>query len=205
MTVIALVSLFATALLGLAVSRGYSAYRLEWHAFQLLGHRATVDRWANLADFLGVPVIVTLGVVSVIFGAVRHIAMRVAAFAGFAAAALLINERVVKPVVQERFGTAFSFPSGHVTAVCATALAMWIALYPVLGRWARVSTFVLGSAWTFLMAVAVVGAFWHTPLDDVGSILLSVGVVTAGAAMLGPQPARQDSVTVAPARVLERV
>ena len=41
------------------------------------------------------------------------------------------------------------------------------------------------------MAVAVVGAFWHTPLDDVGSILLSVGVVTAGAAILGPLPARR--------------
>ncbi len=62
---------------------------------------------------------------------------------------------------------------------------MWIALYPVLGRWARVSTFVFGAGWTFLMSVAVVGAFWHTPLDDVGSIFLSVGVVTAGAALLG--------------------
>ncbi len=204
MAVIALVSLFATALLGLAVSRGYRAYRLEWHAFELLGHRAAVDRWANLADFLAVPVIGTLIVVSMVFGAVRHIPMRVAAFAGFAAAALLINEYVVKPAVQERFGPALSFPSGHVTAVCATALAMWIALHPVLGRWARVSTFVLGSAWTFLMGVAVVGAFWHTPLDDIGSTLLSVGVVTAGAAIIGPLPARQDPVTVAPPRVLER-
>ena len=205
MTVIALVSLFAAALLGLAVSRGYRAYRLEWHAVQLLGDRANIDRWNNLADFLAVPVISTLLVVSVIFGAVRHIPMRVVAFAGFAAAALLINEQVVKPAVQERFGTAFSFPSGHVTAVCATALAMWLALYPVLGRWARVSTFALGAAWTLVMAVAVVGAFWHTPLDDIGSIFLSVGVVTAGAAILGPLPARQEPVAVAPARVLERV
>ena len=205
MTVIALVSLFAMALLGLAVSRGYRAYRLEWHAIQLLGHRANVAHWNDLADFLAVPVIATLVVVSVIFGAVRHIPMRVAAFGGFAALALLINEQVVKPAVQERAGAAFSFPSGHVTAVCATSLAMWIALYPVLGRWARVSTFALGVGWTFLMAVAVVGAFWHTPLDDIGSILLSVGVVTAGAAILGPQQARQDRVTVAPARVLERV
>ena len=82
---------------------------------------------------------------------------------------------------------------------------MWMALYPVLGRWARVGTFLLGAAWTLLISIAVVGAFWHTPLDDVGSIFLSVGVVTAGAAILGPLPAPRPPVPVAPARVLETV
>jgi hypothetical protein len=37
------------------------------------------------------------------------------------------------------------------------------------------------------MSVVVVGALWHTPLDDVGSLFLSVGIVTAGAAILGPK------------------
>ncbi len=64
---------------------------------------------------------------------------------------------------------------------------MWIALYPVLGKSARSITFAFGPGWTLLMSVAVVGAFWHTPLDDVGSVLLSVGVVTAGAAILEPK------------------
>jgi membrane-associated phospholipid phosphatase len=205
LAVIALVSLLITALLGFVVSRGYSGYRLEWHAMQLLGRRADVGHWADLADLLAVPVIGSLVGVCVIYGAIRHIPLRVVAFAGFAAGALLLNERVVKPVVQERIDVGLSFPSGHVTAVCATALAMWIALYPVLGRRARVSTFIFGAAWTFLMSVAVVGAVWHTPLDDVGSIFLSVGVVTAGAALLGTPRARRAPVAVAPARVLERV
>jgi hypothetical protein len=205
LTIIALVSLFTTALLGLAVSRGYGAYGLEWHAMRLLGHASNIARWADLADLLAAPVIVSLVVVSLIVGARHRIPLRVVAFAGFAGAALLINEHVVKPAVQERLLGGLSFPSGHVTAVCATALAMWIALYPVLGRWARVSTFVLGAGWTLLMSIAVVGAFWHTPLDDVGSIFLSVGVVTAGAAILGPLPARRPPVPVAPARALERV
>jgi membrane-associated phospholipid phosphatase len=203
--IIALVSLLTTALLGLAVSRGYGAYGLEWRAMRLLGHASNIARWADLADLLAAPVIVSIVVVSVIVGARRHIPLRVLAFAGFAGAALLINEHVVKPAVQERLLGGLSFPSGHVTAVCATALAMWIALYPVLGRWARVSTFVLGAGWTLLMSIAVVGAFWHTPLDDVGSIFLSVGVVTAGAAILGPLPARRPPVQVAPVRVLESV
>jgi hypothetical protein len=205
LTIIALVSLLALALLSLAVSRGYGAYRLEWHSMRLLGRASDIARWADLADLLAVPAIVSLVVVSVIVGAVHRIPLRVAAFAGFAAAALLINEHVVKPAVQERLLGALSFPSGHVTAVCATALAMWIALYPVLGRWARVSTFVLGAGWTLLMSIAVVGAIWHTPIDDVGSIFLSVGVVTAGAAILGPLTNRRVPAPVAPARVLERV
>jgi hypothetical protein len=60
---------------------------------------------------------------------------------------------------------------------------MWLALYPLLWRRARDVALVLGAAWTLLMSVAVVGALWHTPLDDLGSILLSVGIVTGGAAV----------------------
>ena len=36
------------------------------------------------------------------------------------------------------------------------------------------------------MSLAVVGVLWHTPLDAIGSVLLSVGVVTAGAAVFEP-------------------
>ncbi len=83
LTIIALVSLLTTALLGLAVSRGYGAYRLEWRAMRLLGHASNIARWADLADFLAAPVIVTLVVVSVIVGARHRIPLRVVAFAGF--------------------------------------------------------------------------------------------------------------------------
>ena len=66
-------------------------------------------------------------------------------------------------------------------------MALWIALYPVLGNSARVITFAIGAGWTLLMSVVVVGALWHTPLDDIGSVLFSVGFVTAGAAILEPK------------------
>lgn len=113
----------------------------------------------------------------------------------------------MKPLVQGRFQGMLSFPSGHVTAVCATALAMWLALYPVLGRWARITTFLLGVVWTGLISLAVVGALWHTPIDDIGSFFLSVGVVTAGAAALAPKRAAEQGRVppAAPARVMERV
>jgi hypothetical protein len=86
---------------------------------------------------------------------------------------------------------------------------MWIALYPVLGPVARVTTFVLGAAWTGLISLAVVGALWHTPIDDIGSFFLSVGVITAGAAIVAPKTKRVHgqgpSTPPEPARVMERV
>jgi len=45
-----------------------------------------------------------------------------------------------------------TFPSGNVTAVSATALAMWLALHPLLGTRARDVALVLGAAWTLLMS-----------------------------------------------------
>ena len=199
-------SLLATALLSLAVSRGSSGFELDRNAFLLLGRPPDVDLWKHVADLLAVPVISAAVAASMVFGVLRRILLRVGVFAGIAAAAFLISEQLIKPVVGERFFGQLSFPSGNVTAVCATALAMWIALYPVLGKWARTITFVLGLAWTFLMAAAVVGALWHTPLDCVGSVLLSLGVVTAGAAVYQPKPAPQSAPAPAePHRVTGRV
>ena len=137
-------------------------------------------------------------IASLVFGALRRILLRVGVFAGFAAAAFVISEQIAKPVVGERFFGELSFPSGNVTAVCATAVAMWIALYPVLGKWARGITFVFGAAWTLLMSVAVVGAIWHTPLDCVGSVLLS------SASSPQEQPSTNPSRLRVPGRLLSR-
>ena len=97
-----------------------------------------------------------------------------------------ISEHVIKPLVQRTYYGELTFPSGNVTAVSATALAMWLALGPLLGRMPRHVALVLGGEWVLLMSLAVVGARWHTPLDAIGSVLLSVGVVTAGAAVFEP-------------------
>jgi hypothetical protein len=206
LSVIAVVSLLATALLSLAVSRGSSGFQLDRNALHLLGRPPDVDLWKHVAGLLAAPVIAVVVVASLVLGALRRILLRVGVFAGIAAAAFLISEHLIKPVVGERFFGQLSFPSGNVTAVCATALAMWIALYPVLGKWARSITFLFGVAWTCLMAAAVVGAIWHTPLDCVGSVLLSLGVVTAGAAFYQPKPAPPSTAMAAePLRVTGRV
>ena len=182
----ALTCLLATAVLALALAHGRSPFAFEHPALEWLGPPSALRGWANLAHILAAPVVGAVLAASIAFGLVRRAFIRVAVYAVLAAAALLISEHIAKPLVQRTYYGDLTFPSGHVTAVSATAIAMWLALYPLLGKRARSITLVLGVAWTLLMSLAVVGAHWHTPLDAVGSILLSVGVVTAGAAVLEP-------------------
>jgi hypothetical protein len=191
--VFALTFLSVTAMLALAVAHGYWSYRFERPAFHYLGHPpfyfeppSSIAAWSHVADVLAAPTIGAVLLVALVFGGIRRAFLRVAVYAGFAAAAFLISEKIAKPLVHQMYHGQLSFPSGNVTAVCATALAMWIALYPLLGRWARGITFVLSGTWVLLMGVAVVGARWHVPIDAVGSVLLSVGIVTAGAAAFDP-------------------
>jgi hypothetical protein len=49
----------------------------------------------------------------------------------------LVSEHVAKPLVHETYNGTLTFPSGNVTAVCATAVAMWLAHYPRRGHMAR--------------------------------------------------------------------
>jgi membrane-associated phospholipid phosphatase len=183
LTVIAVVSLLATAILGLAVAPCTGPSWFEGAAIRTLNPGSAAPAWANLAELLAVPVIGAVLVAALAYGALKRAVGRVAVYAGFAASAFVISEHIVKPLVHETYYGELSFPSGNVTAVCATALAMWMALHPLLGRWARAITFALGAAWVMLISLAVVGGLWHTPLDVIGSLLLSVGIVTAGAAV----------------------
>ncbi len=195
--VIALTCLLATATLGWVVAYGHSPYAFEKPALAWLGGppSAANSTWADLARFLAAPVIGAALVIAFVIGLRRRALLRVAAYAVLAASAVLISENIAKPLVQRTYEAELTFPSGHVTAASAAALALWLALYPVLGKWARNVVLVLGIAWTVLMSLAVVGAHWHTPLDAVGSILLSVGVVTAGAAAFEPFGVRRPSMT----------
>ena len=198
--VIALMCLLGTAVLAWAVAHGRSPYALENPAIVWLGPPSAVRSWADLAKLLAAPAIGAVLVVSFALALVRRAFLRVAVYAVLAAAALLISEHVAKPLVQRTYYGELAFPSGSVTAVSATALAMWLALYPLLEKRARNITLVLGVAWTLLTSLAVVGALWHTPLDAVGSILLSVGIVTAGAAVFEPAGTRKPFISAARAR-----
>lgn len=180
----ALVCLLATAALAGAVAHGSGPYGFEDPLLNWLrGSRSDARTWADLVELLSIPAIGVALVVCAGLARARRATYRVAVYAVLAVAALLLSEHVVKPLVQRTYYGELTFPSGNVTAVSATAVAMWLALYPLLEKRARNVVLVIGVAWVLLMSLAVVGAVWHTPLDAVGSILLSVGIVTAGAAV----------------------
>ena len=194
--VIAVVCLYATAILASAVAHGHSPYGFEDPAIDWLGPPSATRGWADLAELLATPTIIAVFVVSFGVGLVRRALVRVLFYAVLAALALLISEHGIKPLVQRTYYGELTFPSGTVTAVSATALAMWLALRPLLDRQSRHVTLVLGVEWVLLISLAVVGARWHTPLDAIGSVLLSVGVVTAGAAAFDPAGTRGPSQAV---------
>ncbi|MBV8462276.1 MAG: phosphatase PAP2 family protein [Acidimicrobiales bacterium] len=195
LTITALISLLATVVLALLVAHGHSPYRFEDDALDWLGPPSAVSAWADVVDLLGIPVLSAVVAVSVCIGLLRKAFSRVVVYAALAAAALLTSEHLVKPLVQRTYDAELTFPSGSVTAVAATALAMWLALGPVLGTRERRLGLLLGISWTLLMSVAVVGALWHTPLDCLGSVLLSIGIVTAGGALFEWATGRRPSVT----------
>jgi membrane-associated phospholipid phosphatase len=199
-----LVCLFSTALLALVVAHTRGPFGFEEPALKWLGPPSVRGPWLDVAHLLAAPAIAVAVVFSFTFGIVRRAFLRVTAYAALGAAALLISEQVAKPLVQRTLDTELTFPSGHVAAISATALAMWLALYPLLGTRGRNITLVLGIAWTLLMSLAVVGAQWHTPLDAIGSILLSVGIVTGGAALLEPACSRGPFMGAVRARIGER-
>jgi membrane-associated phospholipid phosphatase len=200
----ALMCLLACALLAMAVAHSRAPFAFEEPALRWLGPPSADGTWADLAELLAAPAISAALVVSFALGCVRRALLRVAVYAALAAAALLMNEYVAKPLVQRTNYGELTFPSGHVTAVSATALAMWLALFPLLGKPVRNIALVFGIAWTLLMSLAVIGAHWHTPLDAVGSILLSVGIVAAGATVFEPTGTRGPFMGTGRARIGER-
>jgi membrane-associated phospholipid phosphatase len=179
-----LLSLLATAMLAIGVAHGAGPYGFEEPALDWLGRSSTIHIWTVVAELLAYPAVFVVLVATLAVGRAKRAAPRVVMYAALAAGALLISEHVVKPLVQRTYYGELTFPSGNVSAVCATAVAVWLALFPLHGRWARYVTLLIGGSWVLLMSLAVTGAHWHTPLDVLGSVLLSVGVVTTGASVL---------------------
>jgi membrane-associated phospholipid phosphatase len=184
LAITSLISLLAFAALALVVAHGSGPYGFEKGAIDWLGQLSAVRTWSNVAELLGTPAVVAVLVVCFALGLAKQAFLRIALYAGLAVGAILISEHIAKPLVQRTYFSELTFPSGSVTAASATAVAMWLALFPLLERRARIASLILGLAWILLMSSAVVGGLWHTPLDVVGSLLLSVGIISAGGAIL---------------------
>jgi membrane-associated phospholipid phosphatase len=184
LAIAALVCLVAVAILGLVVAHGTGPYGFEDPAINWIARRSAVPAWSDFASILGTPTLVVVLVVCLGIGQAKGAILRVGLYALLAVAAIVISDHVAKPLVNRSYFGELTFPSGHVTAATATAFAMWLALFPLLGKRARNIVLILGVGWVLLTSLAVVAGLWHTPLDVVGAVLLAVGVVAAGGALV---------------------
>ena len=130
--IVALVCLVSSALLALALAHTRVPYSLENPALEWLGPRSANRAWAGVAEVLATPVVCAVLVASFVLASFRRAPLRVVVYAAFAGVAVLVSEHIDKPLVQRIYDGESTFPSGSVTLAAATALAMWLALYPLL-------------------------------------------------------------------------
>ena len=169
-------------LLSLVVADGRGPYGFEDPVFSWLGAPATTAGWAVLSERLSTtPVIGVVLVLSVARwrrqtgpSPGRPLTRRLPSLA------FLVSEHVAKPLIQTELLRRTHLPLGQRHRGSATAFGAWLALYP-LAREASAKGHVRHRCGLDpLVAAAVMGALWHTPLDDLGSILLSIGIVAGG-------------------------
>jgi len=88
-------------------------------------------------------------------------------------AALATCELVVKPLVGRHVGPGLSYPSGSTVGAAALATAVALALP---ARW-RTPAWIVGSAYTLWMSMAVIALQWHFPTDALAGAAYGAGVV----------------------------
>jgi membrane-associated phospholipid phosphatase len=170
-------------LLGGATLAGFAFVHRPWpNRVDTIGLRLfpahLSSRWANDLAHLGSMTILVAGVVALCFIAVlsrdwaRALSCVIAPMG-----AVLAVQLVAKPLVGRHFAgtSAFSYPSGTVTAVSALAAGALL----VAPRMAKPALAVLAGAVVAAVCVAVVVLRWHYPTDALGGVCVGVGAVFA--------------------------
>jgi membrane-associated phospholipid phosphatase len=207
-TPLAVVSAAAVALLavlGVLVHRSSTSFD-TWMFRELYNHIGAGAASALLDLSTPALSIGLLGIVVVFAALFRHWNLAVLAALG-PAVAVVITKYVLKPHIGRRltFGT-FSvrgvFPSGHETAVSATAIVLLVVAcqVPMRRRTRGVIVAVL-AVWTTLAAVGLVRNFWHYATDTIGALCVSVAVVPALALLIDRYAARVQRRLRTPASV----
>lgn len=172
--VVGLALLGGAALAGIAFVHRPWENRLDVFGFAHLPAEPDSRRWHLIADLGSLPVLLVGIGAAALLAVWRDRARALACLVG-PLVAVLVTERIAKPLVGRHvtpFG-GFSYPSGTTTA--ATALAVVAVL--VLPRLARPLGAVLALAVVVGVGCAVVALRWHFPTDAVGGALVGSGAV----------------------------
>ncbi len=163
-----------TLLAAVVVWRMPGPNALDRRGFSLIAaslHSSTLLRVADLGS-LAVLVAGSVLAALVVVGRDRRTAL--VCLCGPAAAALVVDW-VLKPVVGRHYLGVLSFPSGTVTVTAAVATA-WAVAVPGRWKWPVVA---IGAVATVAVAVAVIALRWHYPSDALAGAAFGVGVVLA--------------------------
>lgn len=174
--------LLGAALLGLAALAGLAFVhhpwpnRLDsWVNGQL--HANYDSGWAHHLTALGSLPALAVGVVVIFVVGLTRDWVRAAACAVSPLVAVVIVDKLAKPLVGRHAGLGGSstYPSGTAAAVVALATAIVL----VAPRLAKLPLAVLGVAATIAVSVAVVVLRWHYPTDVLGGMAVGMGSVLA--------------------------
>jgi membrane-associated phospholipid phosphatase len=97
---------------------------------------------------------------------------------------VLLTREVLKPIIGRAlvigtFHVRGVFPSGHEAAVASTACVLLIVSGQIqLRRRSRVIVFVVLAVWVLVAALGLIRNLWHYATDTIGSMLLSVTIVS---------------------------
>ncbi len=165
--------LAGAALVGYLLAKHPEQNRLDAAGFWHLAADPT-SRLANDLVKLGSLDGLLVGVVLAFLAAIWRDWVRALACAAAPIVAVLVTERVAKPMVGRAIGSAgYTYPSGTITAVAAVVAALYVVsprlLRPLVGLLGLAA--LVGSGW------AVLVLRWHYPTDVIGGVLLGCGGV----------------------------
>ncbi|MDA8297243.1 MAG: phosphatase PAP2 family protein [Actinomycetota bacterium] len=165
--------LAGAALAGYLLAKHPEENRLDAAGFWRLAADPT-SRLANDLVKLGSLDGLLVGVALSFLVAIWRDWVRALACAAAPIAAVLVTERVAKPMVGRAIGSGgYTYPSGTITAVAAVAAALYVVaprlLRPLVGLVALAG--LVGTGW------AVLVLRWHYPTDVIGGVLVGCGAV----------------------------
>lgn len=165
--------LAGAALAGYLLAKHPEENRLDAAGFWHLAADPT-SRLANDLVKLGSAEGLIAGVALAFLVAIWRNWVRALACAAAPVVAVLVTERVAKPMVGRAIGSGgYTYPSGTITAVAAVAAA----LYVVAPRLIRPLVGLVGLAGLVGTGWAVLVLRWHYPTDVIGGVLVGCGAV----------------------------
>jgi membrane-associated phospholipid phosphatase len=147
--------------------------RLDQAGFRLFPAQPQ-SRWAHDITHVGSMPVLGAGVaVLCVISLLKRDWIRALSLVVAPIAAVVVAERVAKPLVGRNLEGVLSYPSGTVTVVTALVAGALV----VAPRPAKAPVALLGGALVVAVCIAVVVLRWHYPSDAIGGVCVGAGAV----------------------------